>query len=119
MARNDESKKSPRQAKASTGRQLAVRMDPAPAAPEPRDLRGNGDGPAAGRDLAGRRFNEGENSTPPSFIVHTFPLRDEALLPSKQGRPRRRYDEEERRQVADTRKRGACGSCKATKTKVC
>lgn len=116
MARNDESKKSLGQAKTSS-RQLAARMPPAAASPEPRGLGRHG--PAAVGELSGRRINESENATTPPFKVHTFPICDEAVPSSKQGRPRRRYDEEERRQVADTRKRGACEGCKATKTKVC
>jgi hypothetical protein len=49
----------------------------------------------------------------PGVVV--FPISDtkETIL-----RKRRRYTEEERRQVAETRKRGACADCKASRMKV-
>jgi hypothetical protein len=118
MARYEESK-SLGEAKAST-RRLATRMVRSAAAPEPRDLSGGKrKDPTAVSELLERRVHEGDNTTTQPFIVVTFPIRDESLLPSRQGRPRRCYAEEERRQVADTRKRGACESCRASKTKVC
>ncbi len=117
MARNDESK-SLGEARTSC-RQLAARMKPGhagAAAPEPRDLTGGG--PAAVGQALGQKVDEGEKVTTPPFILVTFPVRDDSAPISKQGRPRRCYEAEERRQVANTRKRGACDGCRASKTKV-
>lgn len=57
----------------------------------------------------------GDESSLPGVSV--FKISDD-LPPPKSLRSRRRYTEEERRQVADTRKRGACENCKALRTKV-
>lgn len=115
MGRNDESK-SLGEAEISRG-QVAARMKAAPAVPEPRDLNcgKRKDLTTAGEPL-GQRVDEGENAANPPFILVTFS--DAPVLPSKQGRPRRCYDAEERREVADTRKRGACDACRSSKTKV-
>jgi hypothetical protein len=118
MERNDESK-SLGEAKISR-RRVAARMKPAPAVPEPRDFNGGKrkDPTTVGEPL-GQRVDEDEKATNPPFILVTFSTSSDAPeLLSKQGRPRRCYDAQERREVADTRKRGACDACRISKTKV-
>ena len=114
MARSDEPKKSLVQAKASS-RQPA-RMKSAAAVPEPRDLGGNG--PGAVGELSKRRVNEGEKAVIPPFTVVVYSISDDSIPPPQQCR-RRRYNEAERLQVAETRRRGACESCRTSRIKVC
>jgi len=121
MVRN-ESKKSLAQAKTPTRRQPILAARPASAAPEPRVLHdGQPKSPAGDGEPLRQNVEGGKAATAQPFVVHMFHARDDALLLSaqSQSRTRRPYEEHERLQVADTRRRGACKSCQASKTKVC
>jgi len=59
---------------------------------------------------------EGENPALQPFTA-TFSINHGASPPLKSSR-RRRYNKEEKRQVAETRSRGACEECRASRTKV-
>jgi hypothetical protein len=92
----------------------ATRVEPA-AAPAPRNLSGNKrKDPATVVEPAGQRVEEGDNALHQPI---TLIFCDDSLPPPKHGR--RRYTEEERCRVADTRKRGACEACRKTRTRVC
>ena len=60
--------------------------------------------------------NEGGNTALQPYVV-TYSICHDTSTPPKPSR-RRCYTEEEKRQVAETRKRGACEVCRASRTKV-
>lgn len=119
MPRNGPPKRALGNTKGSS-RRLVPRIQPAAEVPEPRDLPGgerNTPAAAVGEHL-GQSVVEGEKHTTPLFKVDTFYLDGGSVPSPKQVRVRRSYEEDERRQVADTRRRGACEACRTAKTKV-
>lgn len=96
-------------------REMATRVEP-PVAPAPRTYSGlKREDPARVRS-SWQRIDEGENVAPNPYTA-TFVISNDTLPPFKKSR-RRCYTEEEKAQVAKTRRRGACGKCRASRIKV-
>lgn len=112
MAQNKRSK-SVGEAK-TTSRQLAACSKTGAAAPAPRY---KPKAPASPDQLSWRRVDdEDENATFQPFTA-TFSIGHNTSILPKSSR-RRRYTAEEKLQVAETRRRGACEECRASRTKV-
>jgi hypothetical protein len=97
-------------------RELATRVEPAEV-PAPRSFSGHKrEDPASIVKSSWRRIDEG-NNVPHPYIA-TYSIGNDTSPPPKRSR-RRCYTEEEKAQVAETRRRGACEKCRASRIKVC
>jgi hypothetical protein len=96
-------------------RELATRVEPAVAS-APRTHSGLKREDPASIKSSWQRIDEGENVAPHPYTA-TYSIGNDSSPPLKKSR-RRCYTEEEKAQVAETRRRGACGKCRASRIKV-
>jgi hypothetical protein len=76
----------------------------------------SGDPPTSIVEYSWRRIDEGENVAHHPYQA-IYSISNDTSPPPKKSR-RRRYTEEEKAQVAETRRRGACGKCRHSRIKV-